>query len=379
MGRAAAPNFRLLHTLVLPKALGTPASWWLTKGAALLGLAVYARARYDLVPDMIPVWDQVIIAFLLLVGARAAMPGDDYGGALGWAERPTAGQHWQFVLRTLRSDLANFFLYQYRGVDGFLVTGKNSGTHWLKFMLSCALAQQYRLPPPRYASGEAADEIFGDLRRPRSSPHLPRIGSSHTVPSVICSWSWVIRVLPYPPVVVLVRDIQDAMASHYVKWRHQVPGPFSRYVRGDPAGQCYKADIWWYIRFFNRWGDLAQANPGKVLVVRYEDLQADPAACLRRIAAHWRIHLDEAAFAEALRFTGRGAIRSLLDPADTEMVVPSDGTTSSVVYTRADEAFLRATTARYLRHDFGYGYLRPVRHGSRSAGLATSSDAAPLP
>ena len=35
----------------------------------------------------------------------------------------------QFFKRVLCADLSNFFLLQYRGVDGFLITGKNSGTH----------------------------------------------------------------------------------------------------------------------------------------------------------------------------------------------------------------------------------------------------------
>ena len=49
----------------------------------------------------------------------------------------------QFVVRVLCADLANFFLLQFRSVDGFLITGKNSGTHWLKLMLSCAIAEEF--------------------------------------------------------------------------------------------------------------------------------------------------------------------------------------------------------------------------------------------
>ena len=179
------------------------------------------------------------------------------------------------------------------------------------------------------------------------------------MPSVAFRWRWCRRLLPHPPVVVLVREVHAAMASHYLKWQERIGQPIATYVRGDPSGRRYKADVWWYIRFFNRWGDLARARPNEVLVVRYEDLRTDTDACLRRIAAHMRLDLGDAAFARAHRFAAREVIRSLLDPRDTAIAVPPDGASASVVYGRGDRAFMRNTMARYLRHDFGYGYERP--------------------
>jgi Sulfotransferase family len=225
-------------------------------------------------------------------------------------------------------------------------------------MLSCALARQHKVSRPRYASGKHSDDILGNPRRPPAKPGIPRIVSSHTVPSIICRWAWLTRALPHPPVVVLVRDIRAAMASHYLKWRDCTEVTFSSYVRGDPSGRRYGADIWWYIRFFNRWGDLVQANPKKILVVRYEDLQAHPEVWLREIAAHWGLDLDDEAFGEALRFSSRDAIRSQLDPSRTEIVVPPKPATTYLEYWPGDEAFIHRTITRYLRHDFGYGYIK---------------------
>jgi hypothetical protein len=147
----------------------------------------------------------------------------------------------------------------------------------------------------------------------------------------------------------------SAMASHYVKWRHEYQVPFGHYVRGDPTGRRYRADIWWYIHFFNRWGDLAHAHPETVLAVRYEDLLADPEASLRRVVAHLRVDLSDRAIAVALRFIGRDAIRALLDPTGTEVIVPTNEPRAAVMYGPEDEAFIRNTCARHLRHDFGYG------------------------
>jgi hypothetical protein len=97
-----------------------------------------------------------------------------------------------------------------------------------------------------------------------------------------------------------------------------------------------------------------------VLVVRYEDLQTDTEYWLRRIAAHMRLGLSDAAFAEALRFARRDAIRIRLDPSDTEIAVPPDGASSAVVFSHGDKAFVRNAMARCMRHDFGYGYTRAL-------------------
>lgn len=271
---------------------------------------------------------------------------------------PTLWQHIQFKIRILRSDAANFYLYEYRSADALLITAKNSGTHWLKFMLSSSLAHQYGLPVPRHSSGTHANEIIGGrLRRHGQHGGLPRIGHSHTVPSIVFRWPWFTRRLRRPPVVVLVRDIKAAMASYYVKWQHRVPEPFAEFVRGDPSGCRYKGDIWWYLRFFNRWGDAAAANPGQVLVVRYEDLLAEPEACLRRIFVHWCLRSDQESLAAALRFFDRDTIQTRLDPRDTEIIVPHAKASAAMTYSAADDAFVRTLMQRYLRHDFGYGYL----------------------
>jgi hypothetical protein len=272
---------------------------------------------------------------------------------------PALWQHVQFVIRVARGDVSNFFLYQHRQVHAFLITGKNSGTHWVKFMLSCALARQFGVSPPLHSSGPDADAVISHPRWPHRYPHMPRIGSSHTIPSIAFRWRCLTRPVPFRPVVVLVRDITTAMMSHYVKWQGEYQVPLADYVRGDPSGRRFRADIWWYIHFFNRWGDLAAAHPTKVLVVRYEDIQNDPEAALRCIAEHLRVKLDKAAIDSALLFASRDAIRAALDPTNTEIIVPDDGTNLSIVYGPRDEAFMWNVFVRYLRHDFGYVRAAP--------------------
>jgi len=333
----------------------------LSKLVLLLGIS-YLFIPLDLIPDRLPIIGHLDEAgFLLLgfVGSRGLVPAsvlDQFLVDCPLPDRPGRWQHLQFMLRVLRADLANFFPIQYRHVDGLMITGKNSGTHWLKFMLSCAIAEQFGVPPPLYASGTAADEIISHPRWPARYPQIPRIGSSHTIPSIALTWSWLTRLFPLPPVVVLVRDIAPAMGSNYVKWQQRYRVSPSQYARGDPSGQRYVADLWWYIHFFNRWGDVSRAQAGKVLVVRYEDLLVAPEVCLTRVLTHFGLWHGERAIAAGLRYVHRDAIRSRLDPSETELVMAPEGAGSVVRFEASDGAFIRAAMQRYLRCDFGYGY-----------------------
>ena len=326
-----------------------------SKLVLLLGVA-YLFVPIDIIPDRIPVLghlDELCFVLFGFAGSRRLVPAGLV--ALSYADGTIVGpdewQNLQFFKRVLCADLSNFFLLQYRGVDGFLITGKNSGTHWLKLMLSCAIAEEFGVASPSRSSGREADRIIGHPRWPRPA-RVPWIGSSHTIPSIAFAWTWFTGLLPHPPVVVLVRDIEAAMRSNYLKWRERYGGSTADYVRGDPSGRRYVADLWWYMHFFNRWGDVSRSQPGNVLVVRYEDLLAAPASCLQRITEHYGIQLGD----HALRHVDRDTIRALLDPSDDAMVVPSDDAMDRVAFTRDDAAHIHRMMRRHLRSDFGYAY-----------------------
>ena len=194
----------------------------LSKIVLLLGIG-YLFVPIDLIPDDTPVighFDEIGFVVAGFVGSRLLISKSTSNVYRDlWLHPPATsiypppGQHVQFMSRILRADVSNFFLYQHRTVHAFLVTGKNSGTHWVKFMLSCALAEQYGVPPPRHSSGPDADAIISHPRWPQRYPQMPRIGSSHTIPSIAFRWHCLTRVMPFQPVVVLVRDITAAMVS----------------------------------------------------------------------------------------------------------------------------------------------------------------------
>lgn len=269
------------------------------------------------------------------------------------------------VWRGLLIDLSNFHLLQYRSVSGFLISGKNSGTHWLRFMLSHAMAQRYGLAPPVHSSGRSSEDFVGHPRWPRKHPQLPFIASSHNLPSSILSWGWMRWLFDLPPVVVLVRDPKEAMLSHYVKWHEVLRLSLHDYIFNQSTKRKQLADGWWYIDFFNRWGRMARIAPDHVLVVRYEDLQNAPEYWLEQISDHIGLGLDAAAISAAMQVSTREAVRSTLDPAYGEAIVPDAGERSSIRLPAAEDAALTRQFADHLQYDFGYGHVRRTTRSAR--------------
>ena len=262
----------------------------------------------------------------------------------------------QLALRGLRLDVGSFHLIHYRSLQGVLATGKHSGSHWLKWMLTNALARQYGVAPPAYSSGPAADAIVGHPSLPWNYPSLPRIGHTHTIPSRLLNAPG-LRAIPLPRVVVLVRDIPEALVSHYMKRVHRHGMTLSEYaMRPAPGRRRGPADAWWYINFFNRWGAFAAAHPDDTLIVRYEDMQADVGRCLRRVADHFRLDLGPEAIEAGLAVSAREAIQQRLDPKGREIVVPAEEDRKAISLAPDAAGFLREVLADRLRYDFGYGY-----------------------
>lgn len=257
--------------------------------------------------------------------------------------------------RDLENDLQAFHLVRYAGaVDGFLATAKNSGTHWLRFMASHAIAHRLNLAPPETSSGPGSDAFIGHPKHDRVHARAPRIGSSHNIPSRLITVAAEAGMLDLPPTVVLVRDPREALASYYVKWAEAYDlGTFSQFLRRPAPGRKKVDDVWWFVRFLNRWGALAAALPDRVLVLKHEELKADPGAGVRQLWAHFGVRLDSADVAAAVAVSSKQAIAEKLDPAYGEAIVPSEAR-RAVVWTDEDRAYLSALLRGHLRHGFGY-------------------------
>ncbi|MES2034087.1 MAG: hypothetical protein V4466_07925, partial [Pseudomonadota bacterium] len=202
-----------------------------------------------------------------------------------------ASESVRLALRDFDSDISSHHLARYAGrVDGYLVTAKNSGTHGLRFMLSAAIANHLGLPAPARSSGPDSNAFIGHPKNGWAHAQAPRIGSSHNIPSRLVSLLGAADLMQLPPTVVLVRDIREALLSYYVKWAERYElGSLADFVRRPAPGRRKVDDVWWFIRFFNRWGEALAARPRDILVVRHEDVKADPGAAVRRIWAHWGV------------------------------------------------------------------------------------------
>jgi hypothetical protein len=267
-----------------------------------------------------------------------------------------ASESVKLALRDLDSDVSSHHLVRYAAkVDGYLVTAKNSGTHGLRFMLSVAIAHHLGLAPPERSSGPSSDAFIGHPKHGFRHAQAPRIGSSHNIPSRLLTLTGP-GAVTLPPTVVLVRDIREALLSYYVKWAQTYDlGSLPDFLRRPAPGKKKIDDLWWFIRFFNRWGEAAEHRPNAVLVVRHEDIRANPGAWVRRIWSHWGVTLSEGSIAAAVAVSSKDAVARNLDPAHGETIVPDKAKRNAVRLSAEDEAYLAEIFARHLHEDFGYG------------------------
>jgi hypothetical protein len=267
-----------------------------------------------------------------------------------------------FLFRThgINRHITNLALLKYYDFQGFLVTGQNSGTHWIKWMLSHALAHRYGVEPPRYFNNDSSNDLIGHPKHERIHPHLPRIASSHSIPAYALDWAWLRAIRRPPPYAVVVRDIQDVLISNYEKWRPEYGVPFSRYVPGDPRGKTFVCDVWWYMRFMNRWGEIARRHPQGTLVLRYEDFRKDPLENLRRLARHFRLDLSDADLMAGVAVGSKDYMMARQDPQISERPIRPDGV-EGARFSARDREVLAGILDRNLKHDFGYRYFAEPR------------------
>jgi len=151
--------------------------------------------------------------------------------------------------------------------DTFLVSFPKSGNTWLRFLLAYALSSKEKINmrnideiiPDIYSAGKLADHIS-----------RPRYLKSHDP-----------FFAYYPKCVYLVRDYRDVLVSYY--YYHVALGEY----KGDFTTYAESIDN---LHPFGKWTDhvsgalrFAQENPGRVLVVRYEDLVNETENTLEKI------------------------------------------------------------------------------------------------
>jgi hypothetical protein len=260
-----------------------------------------------------------------------------------------------YLWHAWRREWTNFSFRRHRRFDAYIVTMHQSGTHWLKYLLSLVIAREHGLPPPRDIGDSL---VIGGPHTPARHPTRPYLGMSHTIANPLLGMALAHPSLGFPRYVVLVRDIRDSLVSHFRKWEARYACTFSEYLRGDIRNRRFDKDIWWDLRFMNAWGSLLAAHPGRTLAVHYEALQADPVTVLHDIVRFVRLPLamPDDAIADALASATKAHMAER-DPHVHGLTVVRDEPRDWDRWWSADDrAWLRATCARHLKWDFGYAY-----------------------
>lgn len=258
-----------------------------------------------------------------------------------------------FRLYTLNRRWTNASLLTHRHFDGHIVSMQQSGSHWIKNMLSHVLIRLYNLPPMAHIQD---DSVIGHTKTPPAYKNIPQIVHSHGYPHAL---TLKVPGLHFPKYLVLVRDLRESLVSHYERFKGDYKGAdFSTYLRGDVHQRTFHSDIWSRIRFMNEWGRVMARNPASVMPLRYEDIKKDPAATLKSVCTFFGIAgVTDEIVAHALAESSKEKMAEKPNPDITTTVVRSEERAPLEAYfTPENEAFFNSMCRQYLAHDFGYGY-----------------------
>jgi len=261
----------------------------------------------------------------------------------------------KFQIHCWGSEARNLNWLKYRGYQGHLVAGKNAGGHWVKYMLSLALAEHYGLERPDFLDVEGAAVFIANPRIQRNIRGLPRLMSSNSIPGIGYD-AGAVRPGKYPPVVVLVRDLRYVLVSHYERWKNRYGISWSQYLRLPFGSEKARCDLWGYIHFLNRWGDCAKRIPHEITSIHYEDLRANTAANVECILRHFDLHVPSATVKRAIESAPDYARNGKTDPDAPDRILSQRETAIEGYFSGADGEYFRTTLAKNLRHTFGYAY-----------------------
>jgi hypothetical protein len=251
-----------------------------------------------------------------------------------------------------------------RGGGRYLSTMPRSGTNWMRAMLECGLSLSqgfpgtFRLEPSRAVTGD--DEWvfdgprFGWPAQPQSLASAIAHGREHPVGD---------------PTYLFSHDPLEAGMVDYRRARPVVtirdPLPAARsLVRKEGIDWLQTGTRLYYCvnrveRFFSVW-EQRIADPdvaARTLVLRYEDLRADPVAALVRISEHWDLGVDAAVWAQAAAACSWEAMSDVAsDRPDTMRI--------SIERTEIPEDMDAAIREQCADVGTSFGYPLPPRDGA---------------
>ncbi|MGH0035343.1 MAG: sulfotransferase domain-containing protein [Myxococcota bacterium] len=279
-----------------------------------------------------------------------------------------------------------------RHTDFTIVSYGKSGRTWLRLMLSRFYQQRFGLP-------EGAFLEYDNLNRRDAA--IPKVFFTHG--NYLRDYTGHGESLADDfgdrPLVLLVRDPRDIAVSQYFQWAHRMH-PHKKWINAYPPHGAeltvqefvadHEAGLDRALGFLRRWSE-ALPKCQRALVVRYEDLRADPHTHLRRVLEFFGADPSDEEVADAVDFAAFDNMRRLEEDgsvqASGQRLVPGRrGDTNSYKVRRAkvggyrdyfDDATCRAFEARVadaLGPAFGYAAQEPAV-ASTGAGTQAGAEA----
>lgn len=256
-------------------------------------------------------------------------------------------------------DLTNLSLLHHHNASGHIISMHQSGTHWLRNMLSLAMAKAYGLPVPEYTQ---SNDFISAPQKPSKYQHIPRIVGGHQIPTPLITNRLALSLIRLPDYVLLVRDPRFIIASHYRRFKAGYNIPFSDCLRANvellqqvTGRRKFDKDIWWDIRFQNSWGRMLKLRPGHIHVVRYENLKSDTANSLRSVIDFLKLpDISNEIVAWCIQESSKENMAQKEAPYMALKVVQQDEASPLAIYSEEDKRFFLETYRKYCKADFGY-------------------------
>jgi hypothetical protein len=195
--------------------------------------------------------------------------------------------------------------------DDVLMSWGKSGRTWLRVMLSRFFQIAYGIPEGRMLE-------FDNLKR--ANPAIPSLFFTHGNYLNNYTGNWADKSEFYGKrIVMLVRDPRDIAVSQYFQWKYRML-PVKKMLNDYPA---HGADVGIFdfvmnadvglpeiIGFLETWErELPRARDS--IVVRYEDMRADPQTALRRVQAFLGTPGTEAQIRDAVAYAAYDNMKQL--------------------------------------------------------------------
>jgi hypothetical protein len=263
-------------------------------------------------------------------------------------------EYFRFHASALNKSVFNTSTIRRRHFDAQIVSMHNSGSHWLKYSLGVGIAEVYGLESPEHIQ---SDRIVGHPKSlPDKVPGLPCIVHSHSLAHKFQSLSVLYKIMDFPKYIVLVRNIEDALFSTYVKWSAQYPGvSFREFIHSGAFGNGKIGGLWHEINFYNTWGAVEKAYKEGCMIVRYEDLRKDWQHEFLRVWEFIGLTPISEEQLQRVRFlTSKDEMAKKPNPEVQITVVRQDGAQVTDHLSEDDRQFIQQQCRRYLRYDLGY-------------------------